>query len=82
MDTHIYQGYVIPPYYDSMVAKLITHGKNRLEAIKIMQRALAEFVVEPIKTTIPFHKKIILNPAFLRGKYSTDFVERLFETIE
>ena len=82
LDTHVYQGYEISPYYDSMIGKLICHGKNRLEAISICKRALDEFLIEPIKTTIPFHKKVMSNPAFLRGKFSTDFVERLFEKAE
>lgn len=79
IDTHVYQGYEISPYYDSMIAKLITHASSRREAISIMQRALDEFVIEPIKTTIPFHKQVFNNPSFLRGKFSTDFVEELFE---
>ncbi|MCX5716479.1 MAG: acetyl-CoA carboxylase biotin carboxylase subunit [Candidatus Omnitrophica bacterium] len=78
VDTHAYQGYVISPYYDSMIGKLIAYGRTRSEAIQTMQRALDEFVIEPIKTTIPFHKKVLSNPSFLRGKFSTDFVERLF----
>jgi acetyl-CoA carboxylase biotin carboxylase subunit len=79
LDTHIYQGYDISPYYDSMIGKLICHGKNRTEAISVCRRALDEFVIEPIKTTIPFHRKVMNNTAFLRGKYSTDFIDRLFE---
>ncbi len=82
LDSHVYTGYDILPYYDSMIGKLIVHGKNRLEAINICRRALDEFVIEPIKTTIPFHRKVMSNPAFLRGKFSTDFVERLFEKPE
>jgi acetyl-CoA carboxylase biotin carboxylase subunit len=78
LDTHVYPGYSIPPYYDSMIGKLIAYGRTRTEAIHIMQRALEEFVVEPIKTTIPFYRKVFSNPAFLRGKFSTDFVEKLF----
>ncbi len=79
LDTHAYQGYEISPYYDSMIGKLIVHGKNRAEAISIAKRALDEFTIEPIKTTISFHKRVMNNPAFLRGRFSTDFVERLFE---
>lgn len=79
IDTHIYQGYEISPYYDSMIGKLIVHGKDRHEAIKICARALDEFIIEPIKTTIPFHKKVMENPAFLRGRFSTNFIEGLFE---
>ncbi len=82
IDTHAYRGYEIPPYYDSMIAKLIVHGKDRSEAIAIARRALDEFFVEPIKTTIPFHKKVMNNPLFIRGRFSTDFVERLFEKTE
>lgn len=78
LDTHAYAGYTISPYYDSMIGKLIAYGKTRTETIQTMQRALNEFIIEPIKTTIPFHRKVFSNPAFLRGKFSTDFVERLF----
>ena len=78
LDTHAYSGYEISPYYDSMIGKLIVHGKNRIEAINICRRALDEFTVEPIKTTIPFHRKVMSNPAFLRGRFSTDFIETLF----
>ncbi len=80
LDTHVYTGYEISPYYDSMIGKLIVHGKSRSEAIAICKRALDEFVVEPIKTTIPFHRKVMNNTAFVRGRFSTDFVDRLFET--
>ncbi|MBI4335291.1 MAG: acetyl-CoA carboxylase biotin carboxylase subunit [Candidatus Omnitrophica bacterium] len=82
LDTHVYPGYTISPHYDSLIGKLIAYGKTRAEAIQTMQRALDEFVIEPIKTTIPFHKKVFSNPVFLRGKFSTDFVERLFEQQE
>ncbi len=82
VDTHIYAGYEISPYYDSMIGKLIVRGKNRTEAIRVCQRALEEFIIEPIKTTIPFHRKVMTNPAFLRGRFSTDFVESLFEKKE
>jgi acetyl-CoA carboxylase, biotin carboxylase subunit len=81
-DTHVYPGYEISPYYDSMIGKLIVYGKDRNDAIAIAKRALDEFVIEPIKTTIPFHKAVMNNPAFLRGKFSTDFVDRLFEKKE
>ncbi|MFH2144798.1 MAG: acetyl-CoA carboxylase biotin carboxylase subunit [Candidatus Omnitrophota bacterium] len=79
VDSHIYNGYIIPPYYDSLIAKLIVHGKDRIEAIKIMQRALDEFIISPIKTTIPFHKKVVNNNEFARGIYFTDFVENILE---
>ncbi len=75
VDTHAYQEYFIPPYYDSMVAKLIVRGQNRLEAIERTRRALDFFVVEGIKTTVPLHKKILLDEAFRRGDYSTGFME-------
>jgi acetyl-CoA carboxylase biotin carboxylase subunit len=78
VDTHIYQGYDISPYYDSMIGKLISYGRNRQEAVSIAKRALDEFVIEPIKTTIPFHKRVMNDALFLKGKFSTDFVEKLF----
>jgi acetyl-CoA carboxylase biotin carboxylase subunit len=79
LDTHIYPGYEISPYYDSLVAKVITHGNNRQEAIKIMQRALAEFNVAPIKTTIPFHLKLLSNSSFIKGEISTHFVQEMLQ---
>jgi acetyl-CoA carboxylase biotin carboxylase subunit len=75
IDSHLYEGYTIPPYYDSLIAKLIVHAETREEAIKRMQRALSEFVVEGIKTTIPFHLKVLNNPDFQKGEYSTKFIE-------
>ncbi len=78
VDTHIYPGYKISPFYDSMVAKLIVHGKTRLDAIKTMRRALEEFYVGPIKTTIGLHRKILDHPAFVRGKVSTHFLEKIY----
>ncbi|MFA5060449.1 MAG: acetyl-CoA carboxylase biotin carboxylase subunit [Candidatus Omnitrophota bacterium] len=80
VDTHIYPGYVISPFYDSMVAKLITYGRNRDEAIRIMLRALEEFYISPIKTTIPLHIEILNNPSFLKGQVSTHFLEKLAKT--
>jgi acetyl-CoA carboxylase, biotin carboxylase subunit len=74
IDSGVYPDYTIPPFYDSMVAKLITWGTDRREAIERMKRALAEFQIEGIKTTIPFHKKVMKNKEFLRGQYTTDFV--------
>ena len=62
-----------------MIGKLICHGRDRFEAINISRRALDEFTIEPIKTTIPFHKKVMASAAFLRGKFSTDFIEHFFE---
>ncbi|MDD5432898.1 MAG: acetyl-CoA carboxylase biotin carboxylase subunit [Candidatus Omnitrophica bacterium] len=79
IDTHIYPGYSISPYYDSLVAKVITHGKNRQEAISIMQRALGEFYIAPIKTTIAFHKQLLSNALFLKGDISTHFVQEMMK---
>ncbi|MEH6936300.1 acetyl-CoA carboxylase biotin carboxylase subunit [Bacillus sp. JJ664] len=75
VDSAVYNGYTIPPYYDSMIAKVIVHGKTRDEAIAIMIRALEEFVVEGIYTTIPFHLKLLQNEIFVKGKYNTKFLE-------
>lgn len=79
LDTHIYPGYEVSAYYDSLVAKLITHGNNRQEAIRIMQRALKEFEIAPIKTTIPFHLRLLENPLFLKGEVSTHFVQEMLK---
>ena len=75
VDTHVYTGYSIPPYYDSMIAKLITVAQTREEAISKMRRALSEFVLEGVKTTIPFHKKLMNNKKFNEGDYTTKFME-------
>ncbi len=75
LDTHAYQGYVIPPYYDSMIAKLITTAQTREEAIEKMKRALDEFVIEGVKTTIPFHRQLMDDPDFIAGNYTTKFME-------
>ncbi|MCU0651968.1 MAG: acetyl-CoA carboxylase biotin carboxylase subunit [Candidatus Omnitrophica bacterium] len=75
VDTHIYPGYQISPYYDSLVAKVITYGANRDEAIKTMKRALNEFIIGPIKTTVNFHQLLLDNPLFLKGEVSTHFVQ-------
>jgi len=82
VDSHVYCGYVIPQYYDSMIAKLITWGKNREEAIDIMHRALDEFKVEGIETNIHFQKEIITDDAFRSGKYATNFIEELLKNRE
>jgi len=76
IDTHIYPGYTISPHYDSMVAKIITHGHDREEAISRMSRALDEFYISPIKTTIGLHSAILRNQAFREGKVSTHFLEK------
>jgi acetyl-CoA carboxylase biotin carboxylase subunit len=75
LDSHIYAGYTIPPYYDSMIAKLITVAQSREEAINKMKRALDEFVIEGVKTTIPFHRALMDNPDFVSGNYTTKFME-------
>ncbi len=77
LDSHAYAGYVIPPYYDSMIGKLITFGKDRREAMDRMSRALAEYMITGIKTTIPFEQAILQDPNFRRGVYSTSFIEQL-----
>ena len=75
IDTHVYSGYVIPPHYDSMIAKLITTAQTREGAISKMKRALEEFIIEGVKTTIPFHLKLMSNPDYVRGNYTTKFME-------
>ena len=75
LDTHVYSGYIIPPYYDSMIAKLITTAQTREEAINKMRRALDEFVIEGIKTTIPFHRQLMDHPDYIKGEYTTKFME-------
>ena len=77
VDTAAYADAVIPPYYDSLVAKLIAHGRDRAEAIVRMEGALDGFVVEGIKTTIPLHKRILAEPDFIAGKFDTHFLDRL-----
>ena len=75
LDTHVYSGYVIPPNYDSMIAKLITTAQSREEAIAKMKRALDEFVIEGVKTTIPFHRQLMDHPDYVAGNYTTKFME-------
>ncbi len=74
VDTHVYAGYTVPPHYDSMIAKLICRAQTREECIRKMERALDEFIVEGIKTTIPFHKKLMKDPDFRAGKFNTGFI--------
>ena len=76
VDTHVFAGYDVPPFYDSLLAKLITVGDTRQDAIRVMQRALDEFVVEPIRTTIPLHRQIFSDPTFWRGEITTDYIDR------
>jgi acetyl-CoA carboxylase biotin carboxylase subunit len=76
VDTHAYEGYMIPPFYDSMIAKLVVTADTREEAIARMYRALDEFVIEGVASTIPFHKKVMKNKKFIDGKFDTGFVEK------
>ncbi len=78
VDSHSYQGYSIPPYYDSMIGKLIVHGVDREEAIIRMKRALEEYKIEGVETTIKFHEKVLNNEEFKSGNYSTNFIEKNF----
>lgn len=75
IDTHVYSGYMIPPNYDSMIAKLITTAQTRQEAINKMKRALDEFVIEGVNTTIPFHRQLMDHPEYVAGNYTTKFME-------
>ncbi|MDI6744751.1 MAG: acetyl-CoA carboxylase biotin carboxylase subunit [Thermodesulfovibrionales bacterium] len=77
VDTSAYSGWTVPSYYDSLIAKVIVHGRNREEAISRMKRALDEFIIEGIKTTIPFHKKVFLQPDFVNGEFNTGFVDKI-----
>jgi acetyl-CoA carboxylase biotin carboxylase subunit len=80
VDSHLYSGYVVPPYYDSMVAKIICWGRDRDEAIARMRRALEETVVEGIETTLPFHLEVLANDAFRRGEIHTGYLEEFLST--
>jgi acetyl-CoA carboxylase biotin carboxylase subunit len=77
VDTAAYCGWTVPSYYDSLIAKIIVHGGNREDAVSRMRRALDEFIIEGIKTTIPFHKKVFSHPDFLRGEFDTGFIEKI-----
>ena len=77
-DSHVHEGYIVSPYYDSMIGKLIVHQPTRAEAIACMQRALAELRVEGIQTTVPFHAKVMAHSDFVEGWVDTSFVERTF----
>lgn len=79
VDTHIYDSYVVPSFYDSLLAKLIVSARNRGEAIRRLNRALDEFVIEGIKTTIPFHKFVINTPEFVEGNFNTHFIENIYD---
>ena len=78
MDTHVYCSYIVPPYYDSMIAKLIVWGENRQRAIAKMKRALEEFEVSGIKTTIDFHKKMMENPDFIQNNFDTKYIDEKY----
>jgi acetyl-CoA carboxylase, biotin carboxylase subunit len=82
IDSHCYPGYSIPPHYDSLVSKLITWGQDRQEAIDRMHRALDEYAITGIRTTIPFHQKVLSHPAFIKGDVSTDFIEKYMTPVE
>lgn len=75
IDSHVYAGYVIPPFYDSMIAKIIAVARTRKEAIDTMSRALSEYVIEGVKTTIPFHQQLMKNEDFIKGNFTTKFLE-------
>ncbi|MDZ7693533.1 MAG: hypothetical protein U5K69_20845 [Balneolaceae bacterium] len=77
--SHAYAGYRIPPHYDSMIAKLIVNANTRKDAINKMRRALSEFVVEGIKTTIPYHLQLMDDPNFQAGKFNTHYLENEFK---
>jgi len=79
VDTHLYDSYIVPPFYDSLIAKLIVHARNREEAIRRLNRSLDEFVIEGIKTTIPFHKYVINTPEFQKGEFDTHFIENIYD---
>src|SRR5205823_12603940 len=80
IDSHAYTGYVVPPYYDSLIAKRITVGATRASAIERMRRALDEYYVTGIKTTVPFHAAMMRSGEFRDGKYDTGFVERMMSS--
>jgi acetyl-CoA carboxylase biotin carboxylase subunit len=76
LDTHLYQGYELPIYYDSLIAKLVAFDLNRTGAIAIMKRALKEFIIAPVKTTIPLYRQIMDDPSFRKGDFDTGFINR------
>jgi acetyl-CoA carboxylase biotin carboxylase subunit len=81
VDSHCYPGYSVPPNYDSLLSKLIVWGKNREEAIQRMQRALDEYAITGIHTTIPFHQRVLSHPVFQKGDVSTDFIEKYMQPV-
>ena len=80
VDTHVYAGYTVPPYYDSLLAKVIVHGRDRSEALVRMGQALDSFILEGVTTTIPFLSRLIRHPDFVAGKVDTRFLEREFSS--
>ena len=80
IDSHVYTGYTVPPYYDSLIAKIITVGATRINAIERMRRALDEYYITGIKTTVPFHAAIMRNGEFRSGNYDTGFIERVMSS--
>jgi acetyl-CoA carboxylase biotin carboxylase subunit len=79
VDSHVYAGYTVPPYYDSMIGKLIAYGKDRPEALRRMEIGVEEMIVEGIKTTLPFHHLALADPRFQKGDIDTHFVESLLK---
>jgi acetyl-CoA carboxylase, biotin carboxylase subunit len=80
IDSHVYTGYIVPPYYDSMIGKIITIGATRISAIDRMRRALDEYYITGIKTTVPFHAAMMRNAEFRAGNYDTGFIERVMSS--
>ena len=80
VDSALYAGYRVPPHYDSLIAKLIAYGRSREEAIARMRRALREFVITGVKTTIPLHERILQDPEFVAGDYTIHWLERFVGT--
>ncbi|NBV84268.1 acetyl-CoA carboxylase biotin carboxylase subunit, partial [bacterium] len=76
VDSHIYPGYVVPPFYDSLIGKLIVWGENREEAIARAKRALDEFIIDGVHTTIPFDIQVLQHPQFVKGEFDTSFIEK------
>ena len=79
-DSHIHEGYTVGPYYDSLIGKLIVHRSTREESLATMRRAIDEFIIEGIKTTLPLAKKIFSHSAFIEGRVDTTFIERTWQT--
>ena len=78
VDSHCFPGYVVPPFYDSLLAKVIVHGADRAQALARMRRALDELVLEGVRTTVPFHVRLLAHPGFVEGRYATTFLETEF----